>query len=321
MNDSFPSLAPHLFAAPAKLNLFLDVLDRRADGYHDVRLVNVSISLVDFLRIESGVASGLVFSCNWPFLPTDERNLVVRAVQLLLGDRFGAVSLRIHLHKTIPIGAGLGGGSADAGVTLVWLNDLLDLGFRRGQLLALARQLGSDVPYSVISGAALVEGTGERVTPLSPATGSDRGIELPVWLLVVSPGIAISTAAAYALLDKAGTREHPSPQEMIDALRREDAAGVCSRLYNAFEPVIRRAYPPVGEALDLLETLGAQGRILAGSGSHVVGFFTTVNDVCAAQDACTERGIVSYIAKPRSWPWAPEETCYPIAQELSAQLS
>lgn len=318
--ERLPQIAPHLFGAPAKLNLFLDVLDRRADGYHDVCMVNVSASLVDFLRIETRSEPGLELRCNWEWLPTDERNLVTRGVSMLVGERLREVGLRIDLYKCIPAGAGLGGGTADAAVAMVWLNDLLRIDLPRDELLALGKQVGADVPYSMIGGAALVRGIGEQVTPLVPASGEARGIELDCWLLIVDPGLTVATGAAYALLDAAGPREHPSPEAMVAALTAEDFEGVCDHLYNAFQPVIAAAFPPIQIVVNRLRALGARGVIMAGSGSHVVGLFGRHVDVMRAEQACRADGVTCYVARPRSWPWSPDETSYDAAQRLSETL-
>ncbi len=260
-------------ACPAKINLTLEVLQRRDDGYHALRSLMVPLALADDLRIEA--AAAFSFACDDAAL-ADERNLVVRACRAVDAE----LRAKVTLHKRIPTQAGLGGGSSDAAAVL--------LAAMRGDFgrsydrdwLAIARSLGSDVPFFLAQSGALVEGTGERVT----AVGA-----LPAWhVLVVKPPAAVSTADAYAQLDA-----HPRPTRprnasssiaALTALQRGEFDEVAHLLGNDFHEVIAASVPEVATALDALRAAGAHNALLSGSGSAV---FTLARDAetIAAIDA------------------------------------
>jgi 4-diphosphocytidyl-2-C-methyl-D-erythritol kinase len=253
--------------AHAKINLTLEVLARRDDGYHALRSVMVPIALADDLRFER--SERFAFECDPQSLWRD--NLVGAALERLgLGD----APISVILRKRIPVGAGLGGGSSDAaGVLLAAMSGAF------GALPARdwvedARALGSDVPFFLVDGPALVEGTGERVTALGAAP--------PWWIVLVVPDAAVSTAAAYAALaaarSTAPARSRPRSDSPTlrcgEALQRGDYAGVLATLTNDFEPVVRATHPPVEAALRALDTAGAPGRaMLSGSGAACFALF------------------------------------------------
>jgi 4-diphosphocytidyl-2-C-methyl-D-erythritol kinase len=245
-------------ACPAKVNLTLEVLDRRDDGYHALRSVMVPLALADTLTIDP--AEEFTFLCNLHELQSEE-NLVVRAVRAL--DVRARVA--VTLEKRIPTHAGLGGGSSDAaGVLLAGMAGALPFG-EPLDWLAAARALGSDVPFFLAQSAALVEGTGERVT----AAGA-----LPPWhVLVVKPPAAVSTSAAYGWID-----EHPRPSRprnestslaALTALQRGDFEAVQALLSNDFQAPVARRTPPVAYALEALRRAGSTRPLLSGSGSAV----------------------------------------------------
>ena len=246
------------YLAPAKINLTLEVLARREDGYHSLRSVMVPLSLADAIAIEP--SERFAFECGAEGLGGND-NLVVRAAAAL-----GALPpVRITLTKHIPSQAGLGGGSSDAAAVLRAAMDGALGGPPRVDWLQIARMLGSDVPFFLAGTAALVEGTGERVTP----AGS-----LPPWnVLIVKPPAAVSTAAAYAAIDRT---ERPSRArnssvsiEALTALQRFDFDAVERLLQNDFHDVIASAVPEVATAIDALHGAGARRALLSGSGSCV----------------------------------------------------
>ncbi len=261
------------FACPAKINLTLEVLDRRPDGYHTLRSVMVPLELADALRIEP--ASSFAFACSDPTL-TVEENLAVRAARAL--DPLPAAKLT--LQKTIPIQAGLGGGSSDAaGVLRAAMAGAFGQTYTV-DWLRVARSLGSDVPFFLTDSAALVEGTGERVT----AVGA-----VPAWhVLVVKPPVAVSTAAAFAQLDAVARPSRPRNTSIslasLSALQRGDFDEVERALSNDFHEPIAAATPQIARALDALRAAGARNAMLSGSGSAV---FTLARDAktVAAIDA------------------------------------
>jgi 4-diphosphocytidyl-2-C-methyl-D-erythritol kinase len=246
------------FPAPAKINLTLEVLNRRDDGYHALRSVMVPLALADELSINP--SERFAFDCDVPGLQGDD-NLVVRAVKAL-GEQPAA---RVALRKRIPSQAGLGGGSSDAATVLRASMDGALGPVPRVDWMHVARSLGSDVPFFLAGTAALVEGTGERVTP----AGS-----LPPWhVLIVKPPAAVSTAAAYAMLDRT---ERPSRSRnasvsiaALTALQRFDFDEVERLLQNDFHDVIAESSPEVATAIDALQGAGARRVLLSGSGSCV----------------------------------------------------
>ena len=261
--------------APAKINLTLEILARRDDGYHSLRSVMVPIGLFDELTFRP--AERFSFACEPPALRGD--NIVVRALDRLgLGDAPLAVSLRKH----IPAGAGLGGGSSDAAAVL---RAAMAAAFGPPQerdWIALARELGSDVPFFLADGPALVEATGERVTPLGGAP--------PWWIVLAVPTVAVATGPAYAsLADEraqrpASTRprNQSSSVRCGEALQRGDFRAVLTTLTNDFEPIVRGAYAPVDATLRALDAAGAPGRaMLSGSGSACFALFENEHDARA----------------------------------------
>jgi len=245
-------------ACPAKINLTLEVLERRDDGYHALRSVMVPLELADTLHIEP--AEHFSLACSDPGLASAD-NLAARAARAV--DPQAAV--KIELKKTIPSQAGLGGGSSDAaGVLRAAMAGKFGRRYN-ADWLALARSLGSDVPFFLAESGALVEGTGERVT----AVGA-----LPSWyVLIVKPMSSVSTAAAYALLDHQAQRSRPRSTSVslraVEALQRGDFEAVTNVLSNDFHDVIAASIPQVARAADALERAGATKAMLAGSGSAV----------------------------------------------------
>jgi 4-diphosphocytidyl-2-C-methyl-D-erythritol kinase len=261
--------------AHAKINLTLEVLARRDDGYHALRSVMVPVALDDDLSFERG--ERFAFDCEPRSLLRD--NLVNAAlVRLGLGDAPISVTLR----KRIPVGAGLGGGSSDAaGVLRAAMSGAFGAQPER-DWVGEARALGSDVPFFLVDGPALVEGAGERVTALGAAP--------PWWIVLLVPGTAISTAGAYAALAAARSTaparsrpRHDSPTLRCgEALQRGDFAGVLAALTNDFEPVVRAAHAPVDAALRALDAAGAPGRaMLSGSGAACFALLRTQDDARA----------------------------------------
>src|SRR5579862_3298856 len=250
---------PSAFLAPAKVNLTLEVLARREDGYHGVRSVMVPLELADELSIEP--SERFTFECNRPDLTGDD-NLVVRAVRAL-GSQEPRV--RVRLNKRVPTQAGLGGGSSDAATIL---RAAMAGAFGpppQRDWLATARTLGSDVPFFLSGTGALVEGTGERVTPLGA---------LPRWYaLVVKPPVAVSTAAAYQKLDEIERPSRPrngsASLEMVSALQRADFAAVQQLMQNDFHDPIVEQKTEVSITVRALRNAGAANAMLAGSGSCV----------------------------------------------------
>jgi len=250
--------------AYGKVNLSLDVLARRPDGYHEVETVLHTVELHDTVVLRDA-EGGIRVVCDHRRVPTDEQNLVFRTAQLLREVSGTDRGVEIEVRKRIPPASGLGGGSSDAAVTLLGLAQMWKLRLDHAQLLELAAQVGSDVPFFLVGGAALATGRGERLRylPTLPAT----------WVVLACPDAEVSTAWAYANLDLARVPRRPNTQRLVEALRAEDVAAVARELCNVFEPLVSERYPQVQELKRRLLEAGALGASMTGTGPAVFGLF------------------------------------------------
>lgn len=260
----------------AKLNLTLDILGKREDGYHDLRMVMQSITLADTLTLEENRGEGLRVSANLRFLPTGEKNLAAAAA-LRFWEALGREpeDLDIRIEKRIPVCAGMAGGSSDAAAVLRALNQRAGDPFSPKELARLGERVGSDVPYCVLGGTALAEGRGEVLTPLPP---------LPrCWVVACKPDFPISTPELFAQADRVKLRRRPDTAGLVAALEAGDLGGVARRMYNVFEDVLpARLYTRVAEIKNILIQCGALGANMSGSGPTAFGLFDRLE---AAQEA------------------------------------
>lgn len=261
--------------AYAKLNLTLDVVGRRPDGYHDLRMVMQSISLKDELTLSAGEGCGVSIRNNVSYLPEDGRNLASAAARRFFAATGKTAELSIDLRKHIPVCAGMGGGSSDAAAVLRALNELTGAGLPVEEVAQIGAQVGSDVPFCVLGGCALAEGRGERLTPL-PA--------LPDCAIVVcKPGFSISTPELFRALAGKKLRCRPDTDGVLEALAEGELMGVARRMYNVFEDVLpRRQARAVEEIKAALIGAGALGACMSGTGPTVFGLFP---DRAAAEDS------------------------------------
>lgn len=260
----------------AKLNLSLDVLGRRSDGYHDLRMIMQSVSLSDGVKLETGTGEGVRVATNLSFLPNNEKNLAAAAA-LRFFERTGAEcgGVSITLDKHIPVCAGMGGGSSDAAAVLRGLNALTGTPLTPMELAELGGAVGSDVPYCVLGGTALAEGRGEVLTPL-PA--------LPrCHVVLCKPAFSISTPELFRAVDGVRLKCRPDTDGVLSALEAGDLGGVARRMYNVFEDVLpARLYTRVAEIKNVLIQCGALGANMSGSGPTAFGLFDRLE---AAQEA------------------------------------
>lgn len=272
-------MQPAAVTAQAKLNLTLDVLGRRDDGYHEMRMVMQSVRLCDTVTLYDAVGEGVRVQSNFGFLPADERNLAAAAAQAFWRETGHTPRpLEIRLEKQIPVCAGLGGGSSDAAAVLRALNEIEGAHLSPERLAEIGRQVGADVPYCVIGGTALAEGIGEKLTPL-PA--------LPACHVVIcKPDFSVSTPELFRHIDTVSLRCRPDTASVLRALEQGDLAGVARRMYNVFEDALpRRCAGKVSEIKRILIQNGALGAVMSGSGSAVFGLFDRED---AAQGARAE---------------------------------
>lgn len=263
--------------AMAKINLGLDVVRKRPDGYHEVRMVMQTIHLYDVIELQERKEPGITVQTNLPFLPTNKDNLVYKAASLLM-EEFGlSQGLAIRLEKHIPVAAGLAGGSSDAAAVLVGVNRLFRLGLTTQELMERGVRIGADVPYCVMRGTVLAEGIGERLTALPKAPDCH--------VLIAKPPISVSTKFVYENLHLDTLREHPDIDGMIACIREGSLEGVAQRLGNVLESVTIPAYPVIAEIKDMMLQNGALNAMMSGSGPTVFGLFKSRETARRAQEA------------------------------------
>lgn len=251
--------------ALAKINLGLDVLGRREDGYHNVRMVMQTIYLYDNITIQRTKESGITLESNLYFLPNDEGNIAYKAAKLLMDEFQIQDGVHITLDKHIPVAAGLAGGSANAAAVLVGMNRMFSLGLSEEELMERGVNLGADVPYCVMRGTVLAEGIGEELTRLSA---------LPkCYILIAKPGISVSTRTVYEKLDALSITEHPDIDGVIKGLENQDLKAIASSMGNVLEQVTVDAYPIIEKIKDVMKEQGALNAMMSGSGPTVFGVF------------------------------------------------
>lgn len=277
--------------AYAKLNLSLDVTGRRADGYHDLAMLMQTVSLCDELRLRFRDDGQVRANSNLRYIPGDERNLAVRAaLRYLEAAGESGQGLQIDLRKEIPVGAGMGGGSADAAAVLRGLNRLYGDRLDRRELETLAQQIGSDVAFCVAGGTALAEGRGEILTELAPMPDC--------WFVICKPNFSISTPELYKKLDTAPVRIHPDTAGLLAAVAAGDLKALCRRMYNVFEEIGDRRLQTVREIKGRLLDQRALGAMMTGTGSAVFGVFEEEARARAACEALRREVKFCCTAKP-----------------------
>ncbi len=251
--------------ALAKINLGLDVLRRREDGYHEVRMVMQTVHLYDRIQLKKTVQMGIKVETNLYYLPVNENNLVYRAARLLM-DEFDIKSgVYIRLKKYIPVAAGMAGGSSDAAAVLYGMNRLFGLKLSLEELMERGVKIGADVPYCLMRGTALAEGIGEKLTPLPPVP------KCPI--LIAKPSISVSTKFVYENLKLDETTVHPDMDAILQAIEDGDVRGMAANMGNVLESVTRTHYPVIGEIEDVMKKCGAWNAMMSGSGPPVFGLF------------------------------------------------
>lgn len=260
--------------ALAKINLGLDILGKREDGYHEVRMIMQTIQMYDVLEIRKTRRPGIALATNLPYIPTDERNLVYKAAKLLMDEFQLKEGLNIKLAKSIPVAAGMAGGSSDAAAAFVGVNRIFNLGLSERELMERAVKVGADVPYCIMRGTALAEGIGEKLTwiPQVPKC----------YVLIGKPGVSVSTKLAYESISMDGIESHPDIDGMIQDIEKGDLLGMTSKMGNVFEPGIIKRYPIIQEIKDLMEANGALKAMMSGSGPTVFGIFDNQDKMRAA---------------------------------------
>ena len=251
--------------ALAKINLGLDVVRRREDGYHEVRMIMQTIHLYDRLDIKRTKESGIQIQTNLSFLPVNENNLIYKAAKLLMDEFSITDGVSVKLDKRIPVAAGMAGGSTDAAAMLFGMNRLFSLGLTKRQLMERGVQIGADVPYCIMRGTALAEGIGEELSPLAPM------VKCPV--LIAKPSISVSTKFVYQNLKLDDTTVHPDIDLLIDDIRAKNLYDIAAHMGNVLETVTIPNYPVIDEIKKHMLSNGAVGAMMSGSGPTVFGLF------------------------------------------------
>lgn len=247
--------------APAKINLTLDALYKRQDGYHELEMVMTTVDLFDRIDLFEKESSSITLESSSGLVPQDERNLAYRAA-VLLREKIGIKrGIHIRIDKHIPVAAGLAGGSSDAAATLRGLNRVWGLGLSDEELAAIGAEIGSDVPFCVYSGTAIARGRGEILTPLPPPP--------PCWVVLAKPGHGVSTADVFGRLKVDEIAEHPETEQMAEALRKRDYDHMVRLLGNVLEPVTMEMHEDVGKIKKKMKEFGADGVLMSGSGPTV----------------------------------------------------
>lgn len=276
--------------AYGKINLGLDVLRKREDGYHDVRMIMQTVGIFDRIDLIWKPGPGIQVETNLYYLPNNENNLVYKAAKLLMDEFHIKDGVTIRLKKFIPVAAGMAGGSSDAAAVLFGVNKMFNLGLTMQELMKRGVKIGADVPYCVMRGTALSEGIGEVLTPLPPVPQCQ--------VLIAKPGISVSTKFVYENLNANSLRpeQHPDIDGIVNSIRKKDLYGIAGRLGNVLETVTVKEYPVIQAIKDKMMEYGAVGSLMSGSGPTVFGLFTSPR---AAENAYEELrfGADSQLAK------------------------
>jgi 4-diphosphocytidyl-2-C-methyl-D-erythritol kinase len=267
--------------SPAKINLRLEVLNKREDGYHELRTIFQKISLHDTLRFSLKEETGIIITADHPSLPVGKDNLVYKAVQSMSKESGYKGGVHIQIEKRIPLGAGLGGGSSNAATTLMAMNQLLNVGASKKRLMEIGLEIGADVPFFFLDGAAIGSGIGERL----------RKLELPLlWYVLIYPDFEVSTRWAYQNFVLTNQQIHFNLQKFT-----KTPEGISHILLNHLEEVVSKKYPQIEIMKRILFSAGALGALMTGSGPTVFGIFP------GKRNATRAYGRIKELVRRRGW--------------------
>ena len=273
----------------AKVNLTLDVLSRRNDGYHDVKMIMQTVSLFDLVLVDK-TTSDISVSTNLRFLPCNDKNIAYKAARSFFYYTKIDKGCKILIHKNIPVAAGLAGGSGNAAAVLCALDRLYDTNLSLDELCKLGAELGADVPYCIKGGTALATGIGEIITPLP---------DIPkCTMLIVKPPISVSTASIYNAIDSSDITERPDTDAMISAITKGDINGISKNLSNVMGVVTENLHPIIRGIRRKMLLNGALGAVMSGSGPSVFGIFPDYSTAKKAHDSFSYQFKEVYIVSP-----------------------
>ena len=273
--------------ALGKINLGLDVLGRRENGYHDVRMVMQTVYLYDRIIMKKSKTPGIRLETNLYYLPVNENNLAYQAAQMLMDEFHIEEGVSIQLDKHIPVAAGMAGGSSNAAAVLFGMNRMFSLGLSQKELMERGVKLGADVPYCIMRGTVLAEGIGEILTPLSPMP--------KCYVLIAKPAISVSTKMVYEKLDSHEIEDHPDIDGILAGLKAGDLKKVAGSIGNVLELVTVDAYPVIDQIKKMMIKEGALNAMMSGSGPTVFGIFEEKATARKAADAIRDARLTKQV--------------------------
>ena len=273
--------------ALGKINLGLDVLGRRENGYHDVRMVMQTVYLYDRIIMKKSKTPGIRLETNLYYLPVNENNLAYQAAQMLMDEFHIEEGVSIQLDKHIPVAAGMAGGSSNAAAVLFGMNRMFSLGLSQKELMERGVKLGADVPYCIMRGTVLAEGIGEILTPLSPMP--------KCYVLIAKPAISVSTKMVYEKLDSHEIEDHPDIDGILAGLKAGDLKTVAGSMGNVLERVTVDAYPVIDQIKKMMIKEGALNAMMSGSGPTVFGIFEEKATARKAADAIRDARLTKQV--------------------------
>ncbi|MCX7714486.1 MAG: 4-(cytidine 5'-diphospho)-2-C-methyl-D-erythritol kinase [Clostridia bacterium] len=275
----------------AKINLTLDVLGKRENGYHDVKMIMQTVTLFDLVIVDK-TDCDICVSTNLKYLPVNDKNIAYKAALAFFKHTKIDGGVKIRIQKNIPVSAGLAGGSGNAAAVLCAMNLLFDAHLSQEELIKIGLTLGADVPYCIMGGTQLSEGIGEILTPLSPVP--------KLYVLLVKPPISVSTALVYKEIDNAPIAFHPNTDRMISALDKGDIKTIASGLCNVMEAVTQTLHPVIAEIKRKMLLDGALGAVMSGSGPTVFGLFDDFSLVKSCADSFSLRYKEVFITRTKN---------------------
>lgn len=273
--------------ALGKINLGLDVLGRRENGYHDVRMVMQTVYLYDRIIMKKSKTPRIRLETNLYYLPVNENNLAYQAAQMLMDEFHIEEGVSIQLDKHIPVAAGMAGGSSNAAAVLFGMNRMFSLGLSQKELMERGVKLGADVPYCIMRGTVLAEGIGEILTPLSPMP--------KCYVLIAKPAISVSTKMVYEKLDSHEIEDHPDIDGILAGLKAGDLKKVAGSMGNVLERVTVDAYPVIDQIKKMMIKEGALNAMMSGSGPTVFGIFEEKATARKAADAIRDARLTKQV--------------------------
>lgn len=265
-----------ILKARGKINLTLDVVGKRDNGYHDLRMIMQTINLHDTITITKTKTEGIRINNNLAWLPKDDKNITYKAAAKFLEESNIKAGIYIDIFKRIPVAAGLAGGSSDAAAVLVGLNKLFGTHYSKRQLMKMGVEIGADVPFCILRGTVLAEGIGEVLTPL-PSLPS-------MHILLAKPNISVSTASVYKALNVAEIEKHPATDDYVEAIKRQDINYMTTHMGNVLEDVTIKMHPQIEEIKQDMIRMGALGSMMSGSGPTVFGIFPSKYEATLAAE-------------------------------------